>query len=278
MIGRLHLVRLWRSRRPHLAALSLALFLGLMLLGFYTDVMKTTGGEAVFGFSLSNDSYNNGLAFALLAFFYGSLFVLPIFAATEAGAQIAGDTSSGTILLLLTRPLKRGRLFLTKLALASGFLFVLAGVLLVVALLLGLVAVGWGDFLDNPGGFDSPTASPHLTLGQTLLRFVLAWPAATLGILALLSMSFLLSTWVRKPVNAVGASMALYAVMYVLSVLPIFEGLSPWLFTTYMPFWTELFEARIPWSELLLDAAALAGFALLFASLAYRRFRLREER
>ena len=91
-------------------------------------------------------------------------------------------------------------------------------------------------------------------------------------------MSFLLSTWVRKPVNAVGASMALYAVMYVLSVLPIFEGLSPWLFTTYMPFWTELFEARIPWSELLLDAAALAGFALLFASLAYRRFRLREER
>ena len=60
-------------------------------------------------YTFENRSYFNGLTFALYSFYFGFLLVLPIFVATEGAAQIAGDTSSGSIYLLLTRPVSRAR-------------------------------------------------------------------------------------------------------------------------------------------------------------------------
>ena len=42
---RFELLKVQRSRRPHLAALAIALFLGLMLLGFYMYASNETSGE-----------------------------------------------------------------------------------------------------------------------------------------------------------------------------------------------------------------------------------------
>ena len=87
----LELLRLFRSRRPLLAILSLLLFLGLMLLGFYTYAQTETGGDAEFRYTFENASYFNGLTFALYAFYFGFLLVLPIFAATAATSRVWFD-------------------------------------------------------------------------------------------------------------------------------------------------------------------------------------------
>ena len=100
---RLELTRLARSHRLLLFILSLALFLGLMLLGFYTYAQTETGGDVEFRYTFENASYFNGLTFALYAFYFGFLLVLPIFAATEGGAQLAGDSASGVFRLVLAR-------------------------------------------------------------------------------------------------------------------------------------------------------------------------------
>ena len=92
-----------------------------------------------------------------------------------------------------------------------------------------------------------------------------------------LSFSFLVSAWSRTPVNAVGTSMAIYLVLYVIAEIHFFAELRPWLFTTHMPFWRELFQENIDWLQLMRDAAKLLGFSLLFAALALHRFRTREE-
>ena len=83
MIARLEYLRLARSRRPLLAVVMLTLFLGLMLLGFYTYAQTETGGQAQFRYTFENRSYFNGLTFALYAFYFGFLLILPVFAATE---------------------------------------------------------------------------------------------------------------------------------------------------------------------------------------------------
>ena len=86
-----------------------------------------------------------------------------------------------------------------------------------------------------------------------------------------------ISTVSRTPVNAVGVSMALYLVLYVIAEIHFFAELRPWLFTTHMPFWRELFQENIDWWQVWRDTAKLLGFSALFAALALWRFRTREE-
>lgn len=278
MIARLETLRMIRSRRPLVAALALLFFLAMMLLGFYTYADAETSGGVDFRYTFENRSYFNGLTFALYAFYFGFLLLLPIFASVEGGAQIAGDTHSNAILIYLTRPLSRARIFFTKLLLSTGLLASITFAFLLVSMLIGLLAVGWGRLDLYPGVLQMTDRPQHLTQAEALLRFALAWPAASIALLVPLSMSFLISTWSRNPVNAVGVSVSLYLILYVISEIHFFKDLRPWLFTSYLPYWRELFQEHIEWSKLGDSAARLLGFAFLFLALAWRRFRRREER
>jgi len=277
VIARLETLRLWRSRRPLLACLSVLFFLGLMLLGFYTYAQTQTGGDAEFRYTFENRSYFNGLTFALYAFYFGFLLVLPISAATEGGSQVAGDTASGTLALLLARPVSRARLFGAKLGVAVLSCVLTTGGLLALALVLGLVAVGWGDLDLYPGVLQMTDRHQHLDQATALARFALAWPAASLALLVPLALSLWISTWARSPVNAVATSVALYLILYVVAEIHFFRDLRPWLFTSAMPYWRGLFREEVDWAALGRDAARLGGHAALFLALALRRFRRREE-
>ncbi|HSR69495.1 MAG TPA: ABC transporter permease subunit [Acidobacteriota bacterium] len=277
MLARLELLKLVRSKRPWVAISALVLFLALMLFGFYTYAQKETGGQADFRYTFENSSYFNGLTFSLYAFYFGFVLVLPIFAATEAGAQIASETHSRTIDLMLTRPLSRRSLFLAKSAISLSYLFLLVGGFLGLSLLLGLLAVGWGDLNIYPGVLQMTSQHQFLPQSEALARFLMVWPAATLGLLATLSLALLLSSWVGNPVNAVGSSVAVYLVLYVVSEIHFFRDLRPWLFTSHLGYWRALFQERIPWHQVAFEASMLAGFACLFLALALYRFRSREE-
>ena len=274
---RLELTRLVRSNRPLLAVLSLALFLGLMLLGFYTYAKTETGGDVEFRYTFENASYFNGLTFALYAFYFGFLLVLPIFAATEGGAQLAGDSASGAFRLLLARPVGRARLFMTKVAVAFASTTVLCAVLLAFALGLGLLGVGFGDLDLYPGVLQMTDHHQHLDQAVALERFALVLPAASLALFAPLSFALLISAWSKSPVNAVGTSVAVYLVLYVIAEIHFFEALRPWLFTSHMAYWRELFREDVNWTLFFRDAAKLSGFSMLFLGLALHRFRTREE-
>ena len=277
MLGRLERTKLRRSHRPTIAASALLLFLGLMLLGFYTYAKTETAGAVEFRYTFENRSYFNGLTFALYAFYFGFLLLLPIFAATEGGAQLAGETSTRTLHLLLTRPVGRTRLLVTKLAVAAGFLSLLAGLFLVACLLIGLFTVGFGNLDLYPGVLQMTDRHQFLPQRVALGRFLLAWPAASVALLAPLSLSLLVSTWMKSAVNAVGAAVALYLVLYVISEIHFFRDLRPYLFTTYLPYWRALFREAVPWRPLLADGAKLMAFTCLFLGLAFSRFRTREE-
>ena len=278
MIARLEALRLWRSRRLHATFLALVFFLGLMLVGFYTYAQTETGGRAEFRYTYENRSYFNGLTFALYAFYFGYLLILPIFAVTEAGAQLAGDRPGGQLSLLLGRPITRTRLFGVKVALASATSLVSVAALLLLGLGLGLAAVGWGDLDLYPGVLQMTDRHQHLAQATALQRFLFAWPAAALGLAAPFGLGLLVSSASERPVQAVGLSIALYLVLYVVAEVHFFVELRPWLFTSYMAYWRELFREEIRWERVVSDGARLLGFAVLFLVLALHRFRTREER
>ena len=272
-MSRFELLRLWRSRRPLLFAGALVFFVALMLVGFYTYAQTETSGAAEFRYTFENASYFNGLTFGLYAFYFGFLLLLPICAATEGGVQIAGETTARTLGLLFARPIERERLFATKLVVAAVWTSLLTGAFLAFALLVGLFTVGWGDLDLYPGVLQMTDAHQHLDQGTALLRFALAWPAASLALLAPLGLAFLVSTCVKSSVNAVAVSVALYLVLYVTSEIHFFHELRPWLFTSSMSYWRDVFRETIPWGELARGASKLLGFAALFFALALTRFR-----
>ena len=92
-----------------------------------------------------------------------------------------------------------------------------------------------------------------------------------------LAMSFMVFVWVKNSINAVAASVAIYLVLYVISEIHFFIELRPYLFTTYVGYWRGLFREQVIWSNLLQDGAKLLAFTFAFLSVAYHRFRIREE-
>ncbi|UCD78944.1 MAG: ABC transporter permease subunit [Desulfobacterales bacterium] len=277
MLWRFEIIKLIRSWRPAVAGAALALFLTLMLFGFYTYAAKETGGQVQFRYTFENRSYFNGLTFALYAFYFAVLMVLPIFAAAEGGSQLASETAAKTIHLLLARPLSRSRIFAAKLILAAIYTLILVGVFLAGALIVGLFAVGWGELRIYPGVLQMTDSPQYLTQNQALRAFLLAWPAASIALMPPLAMSFLLSVWIRSPINAVAAAVAVYLVLYVISQVHFFFTLQPYLFTTYIGYWRLLFREEVPWQDLMRDGAKLVAFTFGFLTLAYHRFRVREE-
>lgn len=273
----LELLKLRRSRRPLLAAAALLFFLVLMLLGFYTYAQSRTGGNADFRYTFENRSYFNGLTFTVYAFYFGMLLLLPIFVATEGGTQIAGETGTRTLQLLLTRPVTKSRVFLSKAFVTGLYSLVLAGGFLLTTLLAGLILVGWGDLDLYPGVLQMTERHQHLSQGTALWRFALIWPAASLSLCVTLCFSLMLSAWTRNPVNAAALAVALYLVMHVVSGVHFFEELRPYLFTSYVAYWRGFFQEDIDWPGLARDAAKLAAFAFVFLAIAHNRFRRREE-
>lgn len=270
-------LKLRRSNRPWIAIATTAFFLALMLVGFYTYAQRETGGAADFRYTYENESYFNGLTFALYAFYYGFLLVLPIFAATEGGVQIAGETANRTIHLGLARPWSRGAIFRAKLAVAVVHSAWLALFLLGLSLGAGLVFVGWGDLRLYPGVLQLTDAHQFLPQREALVRFGYIAVASVLPLATTVAFALWLSTWTRSAVNAVGVAVALYLVMFVISEIHFFRDLQPYLYTHYVAFWRELLQERIDWSKVALDATRLSAFGVGFLWLAFRRFRLRED-
>jgi hypothetical protein len=153
----------------------------------------------------------------------------------------------------------------------------LVGLLLGAAMLIGLLAVGWGDLRIYPGVLQMTDRPQQLSQEDAMWAFLMAWPAASLAMTAPLAMSFLLSSYMRNPINAVAASVAVYLVLYVTSQIHFFLDLRPYLFTTYMGYWRLIFREEVPFPMMIHDATRLLAFTFGFLAIGYHRFRVREE-
>jgi ABC-type transport system involved in multi-copper enzyme maturation permease subunit len=274
MLWSFEILKLARSWRPVIFIAVMCLFVLLMLLGFYTYARTETGGQAQFRYTYENRSYFNGLTFALYCSYFGIVMILPIFAAAEGGAQIAGEVHGRTLQLILARPVSHGRIFATKLLISVTYITLGVGLFLCLALGVGLFAVGWGELNIYPGVLQMSPTHQHLTQAEALVAFLLAWPAASLAMVAPLSMSFLIAAWLRNPVNAVAATVAVYLVLFVISEVHFFRDLRPLLFTTYIGYWRGVFRESAPWPQILRDGAKLLAFSFAFLSVGCYLFRV----
>ncbi len=190
-----------------------------------------------------------------------SLWVhVPFLIALVAGDQLAGEATSGTVRLLLTRPSSRSRILLSK------YLATLVYAALLV-IFLGAVGVGVGLILFGPGDL--------LVVGKEFIiipaasvpaRLMLGFGFAVVSMWCVSSLAFLFSSLVENAIGPIIATMAVIIVFFVIANLPIesVQAVRPYLFTTYMNVWMQAFEMPIRWGEIGSSLLRLSGFSVGF--------------
>lgn len=198
------------------------------------------------------------------------LVLMPLLVAVVAGGLVAGERQTGTLRTLLVRPVRRGSVLLAKLmagwSYAAGLTLLLGGL----ALGLGQIVFGWGDLVILRGGLT--IFDPRLGLIRLVEGYALA--AVAMGVVATLALA--LSTIFDNAMTAAGLAVAVLLVSSVVGAMPYFEWLRPYLLTTHLTIYREVFAATIDRAELMRSLGWLAAWVAALVTTALLVFDRRD--
>jgi len=224
---------------------------GSELFGFITQNLEET-------FVLQGTIVNgNLLAYIVLK----SLWVhFPILIALVIGDLISGEVESGTLRLILTRPVSRTSLVTAKFI--SGFVYVLALVafMAVVSISIGYLVLGTGDLLVLMGKLNIFAAD------DVLWRFGLAYIFGALSMCTVAAFATFMSAVMKNTLAAILGTITILIVLNFISMfdVPILIWAKPALFTTYMTSWQSFFDYNLSVSYVVKSAAVLISYILIF--------------
>ena len=237
------IVKKWRT---YIGFITLAVIIPLIMLA-----MKLEGGHFIQGATrqLQNDFIFVGNLFNgwfITHMIMNSLFVhIPFLITLVAGDVLAGEATSGTYRLLLSRPISRTKVLIVKYMTTILYTTVFILFMAFLSIGLGLLIFGTGDLI---------------TFGKEILlipsdelwwRFTVAFLGAIIGMWTVASLAFFLSSFVENAIGPIIGTMAVLIVFLIISQLPVkfFDPYKPYLFTTYITVWLKAFEDPVNWKE-----------------------------
>jgi len=189
-----------------------------------------------------------------------SLWVhIPLLVSFVAGDQLAGEATSGTYRLILTRPVSRTRIFLAKYLTVVLYTVVFVLFLAVLSIGLAVLLLGRGDLLlFSRGG--QITILPE---GEVFWRFALAYLFACCSMITVSSIAFFFSSFVENAIGPIVATMGVLITFMVLTALPVevLESVRTHFFTYYLDIWQRPFEDPIPWDRVSTALLYFAGYS-----------------
>jgi len=194
---------------------------------------------------------------------------MPLMIALVTGDLISGEAAGGTIRLLLTKPVSRANILMAKYLAGSIYTFLLILWLGVLALGVGRLIFGHGDLM--------VLKSEELVIlrdGDILWRFMGAFVIAFLSLNVVATFSLMLSCFTDNSIGPIITSMSVIILFTIIGTIdiPFFDQLKPFLFTTHMIIWRNLFDNPLPQTQIYTSLAVLAGHIMLFLSIAFYNF------
>ncbi|GAA0263002.1 ABC transporter permease [Cryptosporangium japonicum] len=254
-------LRLMFGRRRNQAALAVLAAVPIVIAVAVRWSGPRGGGEGPAFLSLVN---GNGLFVALAALTVALPLFLPLAISTTAADAIAGEASLGTLRYLLTVPVSRTRLLLTKFAAVITYTFVGVLVIAVAGVAIGLLLFGAGPaalLSGTPVGF-----------GEAVLRLGMVCVYLTLCLVALAAVGLFVSTLTEQPIGATIAVVATAITSQVLGAVPQLEVIHPFLLTNYWTDFGELLRDPISYGALVPGLVSALIWTAVSASAAWARF------
>lgn len=206
----------------------------------------------------------NGFFVALSALSVMITLFLPLAVAALCGDSIAGEANQGTLRYLLTVPVHRTRLLLTKYAALVVGAFIAPAAVAVAGLLSGWVLFSLKDVRVLSG--------TEIPLIDGLGRLVLLVGYLGISLAALAAVGLFVSTLTEQPIAATLAAAGIVMICWILSAIPQLEWLHPWLITAHWTAGTDLFRDPIFWDTIQRGLLLAGAYIVVFVAAAWARF------
>ena len=239
----IELFKIFRKPRTYIAFVAITAIVGLIQLGFYVD------GETFikFGMRALDESFNvegkvlngNLLAYIILQTL---LIHVPLLIALVAGDMISGEANMGTLRLLVSKPVSRTNLLLSKFFASAIYTIALLIWMGILSLFISLLIFGADDMI-----IMKSEVVTQILKSDTLWRYAAAFGFAALAMVTVASLAFFLSIFAENSIGPIMACMSIIIIFTILNTLnlPFFNNVKPFLFTTHMLGWKGFFDVKV---------------------------------
>ncbi len=185
---------------------------------------------------------------------------IPFLIALVAGDLLAGEATAGTYRLLITRPVSRIKIVTSKFIAGLIYSNLLVLWLAIMSLGIGILTFGVGELI-----VIKSSGIIIFAKNDIVWRFILAYGFAGLSMTVVTALAFFFSSLVENAIGPIVSTMAVIIVFLILSALPIdfFKNIEPYLFTTYMSSWRDLFEDPVDYAGFFKAIVILSGHIIL---------------
>jgi ABC-2 type transport system permease protein len=185
----------------------------------------------------------------LVAFIVLQMLVIhiPLLVALVTGDLISGEAAMGTIRMLVTKPISRSQLLISKFLAGAAYT-------LLIVIWLGIMAVVVGKWMFGPGDLMVLNSDGLVILQNADVnwRYVGGFAVAFLALLTVSSLSITLSCFSENSIGPIVTTMAIIILFTIIGTLDvsIFDNVRPFLFTTHMAAWRSFFEEPLPTQQI----------------------------
>lgn len=191
---------------------------------------------------------------------------VPFLIVLVAGDMLAGEATAGTYRILLTRPVSRFQVVLSKFLTSIIYSYMLIFWLAILSFVLGIILFGTGELIVLQNGLII------FAKDDIIWRFILAYFMAGLSMCTVAALAFFFSSLVENAIGPIVTAMAIIIVFAIISAIPIdfFQTIKPYLFTNYLFSWRLFFDDSLNYVEIIKSLSVLlAHILVLFAITAY---------
>ena len=230
--------------RSYLGIAAITVLVGVILFALKSD------GMSIFSFVTS--SFEQTLSFEgnvlngnLVAFIILQMLIvqIPLLIALVTGDLVSGEAAMGTIRMLLTQPISRTSLLLSK--------FIAGGIYtLLVIVWLGFMSVIMGKMLFGTGDLMVLNSDGLVILQEADVnwRYLGGFLVAFLALFTVSSLSICLSCFTDNSIGPIVTTMSIILLFTIIGTLDVhvFDSVRPFLLTTHMASWRSFFEDPLP--------------------------------
>ena len=253
----IELYKIFKKWRTYIGFIAIAALVSIVEIAMYFEGQRSLDfmtqnlrQSFVFIGNLLNGFFISYLIFNMLAVH------IPFLITLVSGDLLAGEATSGTYRILLTRPVSRIKVVTSKFIAGNIYTFSLIFWLAVMSLGIGAILFGFGELI-----VVKTDSIIILDRNDVLWRFILAYGFATLGMFVVSGLAFFFSSLVENAIGPIIATMAVIIVFLIISAINIdfFRAIRPYLFINYILSWRLLFDDPINLSEVIKAVMILLG-------------------
>jgi ABC-2 type transport system permease protein len=264
------LIKIAAKPRTYISFIAITVLVGIILFA-----MKVDGPSYI---SFITASFEQTLAFEgtimnghLMAFIILQMLIvqIPLLVALVTGDLVSGEAAMGSIRMLLTKPISRTQLLLSKYF--AGLIYTFF-----ILLWLGFMSVVVGKWMFGLGDLIVLNSDGLVIINGDDInwRFLGGFAVAFFALTTVATLSLLLSCFSENSIGPIVSTMSIIILFTIIGTLdvPVFDNIRPFLFTTHMAAWRSFFDDPLPIADIKQSLLVLFTHIVVFLSIALYKF------